>query len=285
MNTSFNTLPSEVRADRRRQAFKLVDEGRDTKYIARFVEAHVKTVRIWKRERAAYETRNGHGKKRGNPQEQHTLSEEQQKTILDAVEHSTPEKEGVASFLWSRKALREYIEKKYGLTLSPQLISIYTKRWGLSSQRPTTYAREQNSEKMRVWLEETYPTIKQRAKKEGAEIHWADETNLNINTNYQKTYAPKGKTPIARIPARKTSCAMISSLTNQGKLRYMVYVGGMNAKLFNEFLRRLIKDTDTKVFLILDNLKVHHAKRIQAWQKKHTDKIELFFPTSVLPTR
>jgi len=285
MNTSFNTLPSEVRADRRRQAFKLVDEGRDIAYIANFVEAHVKTVRIWRRERAAYEARNGHGKKRGNPQEQHTLSDERQKTILHAVEHSTPEQEGVASFLWSRKALREYIEKKYQLTLSLQLISIYTKRWGLSSQRPTKYAREQDGEKMRVWLEETYPAIKQRAKKEGAEIHWADETNLNINTNYQKTYAPKGKTPIARIPARKTSCAMISSVTNQGKLRYMVYTGGMNAKLFKVFLQRLIKDTDTKVFLILDNLKVHHAKLIQAWQKKHTDKIELFFPTSVLSTR
>ncbi len=35
---------------------------------------------------------------------------------------------------------------------------------------------------------------------------------------------------------------MVSSLTNQGKLRYMVYKGGMNAKLFKVFLKRLIKD-------------------------------------------
>ena len=166
-----------------------------------------------------------------------------------------------------------------------QTISDYTKRWGLSSQRPSKQASEQDPEKVRIWLEEVYPKIKERAKKEGALIHWGDETNLNINTNYQKTYAPKGETPVAKIPARKTSYSMVSSLTNQGKLRYMVYKGGMNAKLFLVFLKRLIKDTDQKTFLILDNLKVHHAKIVQQWQKEHADRIELFFPTSVLSSR
>ncbi|HEX6143505.1 MAG TPA: transposase, partial [Geminicoccaceae bacterium] len=31
------------------------------------------------------------------------------------------------------------------------------------------------------------------------------------------------------------------------------------------FLRRLTKDGEQKVFLIVDNLKVHHAKRVKAW--------------------
>ncbi len=78
---------------------------------------------------------------------------------------------------------------------------------------------------------------------------------------------------------------MVSSLTNQGALRYMVYRGGMNAQLFKTFLERLTKDTDHKIFLILDNLKVHHAKLIQAWQQGHADKLEIFFPTTILPTR
>jgi transposase len=283
MHTSFHTLPREVRADRRRQAFKLLDRGSDKYEVADFVEVHFKTVEDWVRDRAWYETHDYHGRKRGNPNDQKILDPAQEKEILRVIKDSTPDAEGVASFLWSRKAIREYVQTKYRKTLSPQIISLYTKRWGLSSQRPKRCATEQDEAQVRVWLEHTYPQIMRRAKKEGAVIHWGDETSININTNYQRTYAPKGKTPVAKIPARKTSYAMVSSLTNQGTLRYMVYRGGMNARLFRTFLQRLIKDTDHKVFLILDNLKVHHAKLIQAWQKEHADRIEIFFPTPILP--
>ncbi|KAF1018049.1 MAG: hypothetical protein E5299_00119 [Burkholderia gladioli] len=40
----------------------------------------------------------------------------------------------------------------------------------------------------------------------------------------------------------------------------------MNADILRDFLKRLIKDMhNKKVFLILDNLKVHHAKPVKAW--------------------
>ncbi len=282
--TQFHTLPKEVRADRRKQAFKLLDKGNDKHNVADFSEAHIKTIEKWMRNRKRYEKSGYHGLKRGNPTEQKYLNTKQEKEIIDAIKTSMPNDHGVNYCLWSRKAITEFIAKKYNISLVPQGVSKYTKRWGLSSQRPTKQAVEQDPEKIQVWLEETYPKIKKEAKRQGAVIHWADETNLNINTNYQKTYAPKGKTPIAKIPARKTSYSMVSSLTNQGKLRYMVYKGGMNAILFRTFLKRLTKDTDKKIFLILDNLKVHHAKIIQQWQKEHSDQIEIFFPTTVRTT-
>ncbi len=284
VGTSFHTLPKEVRADRRKQSFKLLDTGANKYEVASFSEVHFKTIEDWIHKRTQYEKNNYYGLKRGNPNNQKTLSTKQEKAILTAIKNSSPDKEGIQYFLWSRKAIREFIQKKHNITLSPQLISLYTKRWGLSSQRPKKQAFEQDSEKIRLWLEETYPLIQKRAKKEGAVIHWGDETNLNINSNCQKTYAPLGETPTVKIPARKTSYSMVSSLTNQGKLRYMVYKGGMNAKLFKVFLQRLTKDTDQKIFLILDNLRVHHAKIVQQWQKEHSDQIELFFPTTLRTT-
>ena len=288
--TAFHTLPKEVRADRRKQAFKLLDKGLNKYETAEFSEVHFKTVESWIKNRKHYEKNNYHGLKRGNPKDQKLLSKKQEKKILECVKNSTPDKEGISYFFWSRKALRELMEKKYKITLAPQTISDYTKRWGLSSQRPKKQASEQDSEKVRIWLEKTYPRIKEDAKKQKAEIHWGDETNLNINTNYQKTYSLKGKTPIAKIPARKTSYSMVSSITNQGKLRYMVYKGGMNTKLFKIFLQRLVRDinknTDKKkIFLILDNLKVHHAKIIQKWQEKNSKKIKIFFPAAIFSAR
>jgi len=70
---------------------------------------------------------------------------------------------------------------------------------------------------------------------------------------------------------------MISSVTNLGTLRFMIYNGALNTKIFLVFLRRLIKGADRKLFVIVDNLHVHRAKAVMAWIAEKADKIELFF--------
>ena len=48
-------------------------------------------------------------------------------------------------------------------------------------------------------------------------------------------------------------------------------------------MRRLIKDAKRTVFLILDNLRVHHAKLVKAWLERHEDEIEVFYLPSYSP--
>lgn len=282
---NFCTLHKEVRADRRRLALRKIDDGWDKESVVELVEVHKKTLEGWIRKREALNKNAFHGEKRGNPNDRRLLSDIQQRRIITAIKNTTPDEHDISAYLWSRKAISEFVKKEYDIEIIPQCVSHYAKMWGFSPQRPKKQASEQDEKKVEKWLKEEYPKILKRAQEEKAEIHWGDETNLNINTNYQRTYAPKGKTPTLKIPSRKTSYSLVSSFTNQGKLRYMAYKGGMNTNLFKIFLQRLIKDTDKKIFLILDNLKVHHAKIIQAWQKQHSDKIEIFFPTTILPTR
>jgi transposase len=78
---------------------------------------------------------------------------------------------------------------------------------------------------------------------------------------------------------------MISSLTNQGKLRFMVYDGALNASIFLEFLKRLIKGATRKIFLIVDNLRVHRTKMVAAWAAENSGKIELFYLPPYAPDR
>jgi transposase len=70
---------------------------------------------------------------------------------------------------------------------------------------------------------------------------------------------------------------MIASVTNQGKLRFMVYAGALNSKIFLAFLRRLIRDVACKVFVIVDNLRVHRAKVVRAWVADHADRIAVVY--------
>ena len=62
---------------------------------------------------------------------------------------------------------------------------------------------------------------------------------------------------------------MISAITNQGKVRFMFYKETMNSKRLITFMGRLIKDAGRKVYLILDNLKVHHSDLVRKWLEKH----------------
>ena len=76
---------------------------------------------------------------------------------------------------------------------------------------------------------------------------------------------------------------MISSVTNQGKVRFMLFKDGMTAQLLIKFMKRLINDAGRKVFLILDNLRVHHAKKVKEWLYGQTDEIEVFYLPAYSP--
>ena len=69
---------------------------------------------------------------------------------------------------------------------------------------------------------------------------------------------------------------MIAIVTNQAKTRWMIIneshdLSFSSDKLI-EFLGALIKDTQRKVFLILDNLKVHHSKPVKAWALENANQ-------------
>ncbi len=63
----------------------------------------------------------------------------------------------------------------------------------------------------------------------------------------------------------------------------MRYRETMTAQVLIRFLERLIRDAGRKVFLILDNLRVHHSNKVRDWLEKHTEHIELFFLPAYSP--
>ena len=62
------------------------------------------------------------------------------------------------------------------------------------------------------------------------------------------------------------------------------YEGKMTQQLFIVFLKRLIKSSNRKIFLVVDTLSVHHGKKILIpWLEKHKDEIEIFYLPSYSP--
>ena len=213
-----------------------------------------------------------------------TLSQAQEGNVQRSIIDQRPEQLKMDFFLWSRAAVGQLIEQEYGVKLQVRSVGKYLARWGFTPQKPIKRAYEQNPEAVQAWLEGEYPAIEQRARQEGAEIHWGDETAL-VNTDVRgRSFAPAGKTPVARtIGGTRQKLSMIATVTNQGKTRWMIIDDAFDADKLIEFLQALIKDAEKKVFLILDNLPVHHSKIVKAWVAEHKEDIELFYLPSYSP--
>ena len=149
------------------------------------------------------------------------------------------------------------------------------KRWGFTPQRPLKRAYEQRPAEVKCWLQEEYPHIKAQAKAENAEIWWGDETAVKPEAHTRRSFAPRGKTPVVRQPARRFHSSLISAINNQGKMQWMALKEALNADLLIRFLKQLIKHRKRKIILIVDNLRVHHAKLVKGWLEEHKEHIAI----------
>ena len=211
------------------------------------------------------------------------LTAEQESEVQKLIRDKTPDQIKMPYALWSRTAVMELIGQRFKIKLPVRTVGTYLARWGFTPQKPIKKAYEQRPVEVRAWLDNSYPVIAERAKAEGAEIHWGDETGLRSDDVRGRSFAPKGKTPVVRVNSKRENVGLISTVTNQGKVRWMVLNGALDSDQLIAFLKRLVKDAKRKIFLILDNLRVHHAKLVKAWLAKHEDEIEVFYLPSYSP--
>jgi transposase len=282
--TDTRTLPIEVINERRRRAVKLRLSGLAIREVAKQAELSPQTVVTVMK---AYEAGGWKGvalKPRGREVGQgRTLSADQEAEIRSLICDRTPDQLKLSFALWTRTAVLQLVERQCGIRLPVRTVGHYLKRWGFTPQKPMRKAYEQRPEAVRHWLETTYPAITERAKAEDAEIQWGDETGLRSDDVRGRGYAPKGKTPVVRVNHARAGLSLISTVTNRGKVRWKVFDGALNADLLVDFFKRLVQDAGRKVFLILDNLKVHHARIVKQWLAEHVDQIEVFYLPSYSP--
>jgi transposase len=262
----------------RKQIVHLRKRGLANREVAGIVgisEAHAST--IWQKySKGGIEAL--HPGKRGRRHgAQRVLDAEQEAAVQKMLMDKAPNQLKLPFALWTRDAVHMAIKKRFRVDLPLRTIGDYLKRWGFTPQKPVKRAYEQNPEKIQKWLEEGYPEMAGRAKKEKAEIHWGDETGIDNEAYRARGFAPKGKTPVIDIKAKKNSINMISAITNQGKVRFMLYEETMTSEVLLKFLTRLIVDVERKIFLILDNHRVHQSNLVSEWLGAHKKRIEVFF--------
>ena len=92
-----------------------------------------------------------------------TLNDGQAARLRTILNEKSPEEVGIASPLWTRRAVAELIRKEYGIDMPVRTVGEYLERWGYTAKVPRRHAKDQDPEEVRHWLEVTYPAIKARA--------------------------------------------------------------------------------------------------------------------------
>ncbi|MCE9657547.1 MAG: transposase [Burkholderiales bacterium] len=168
----------------------------------------------------------------------------------------TPEQLSLPARLWTHALAARLIEQRTGLRLSVRNTALTLARWGFVPPRPLAKARLRSPTAAARWLADDYPAVLARARSEGAEIGWLDESRLQE-------------------PPRGEARTVFSTVDNRGRMRWSTFAGSLDAATFIELLRRRLHQADRKIVLILDPLRVHRSARVRAWLGEHEDEIEL----------
>jgi transposase len=211
------------------------------------------------------------------------LSEEQARHIRQRIDFDTPRNLGIPHALWSRRAVRELIQKEFGIDLAERTVGQYLRRWGYTPKKPSRHAKKQDPDEVTKWLLETYPAIEVQAFRENAEIMWTDEVGVAADHHPGTGYAREGERATMEVPDPHIRVNQISAISNEGSVHFMTYKGSLNAAIFLQFLQRLVDGARRKIVLIADGLKAHKTAAVEAWVAEHEAQIEVHYLPAYSP--
>ena len=271
-------LSSDAQENQRLSAIRAILAGTKQVEVARIFHVSVQSVCYGFKKYQNGGFRALRAKPRGRPKTGGTLLPWQAATLVRLLRSKNPDQLSLPFYLWTRDAVRDLIQNKYGIRLSRSTVGRYLKRWGFTPQKPLRRAYEQDPKAVRRWLEVDYPAICKRAKLEKALIFWGDETGLRSDHATGRSYGPRGKGAVISGAGQRFSCNMISAITNQGQLYFTITRDRFNSTVFIKFMKRLIKQSQRKIFLIVDGHPSHKSQITQAWLNRPENKkdVEVF---------
>jgi len=243
-----------------KKAVLLNNQGKNNVEIAKIMGVHRNSVSLWLRNYNEYKKSGLIPKKRGRKKWQNrTLNINQERRIQMFIINETPDNLKLGVALWTRKAVQKLIKIRFRVDMPIRTVGEYLMRWEFTSQKPFMKTYKAQSEEAKKWLDEEYPKILCKTKKESYKIYWGTSKEIIPD-------------PILK----KTPFTMISAITNQGEVNFMLFDHSTQENIYIMFLDLLIKDAPKKIFFIWEDLPATHLQVVNEWLKEHINKIEFF---------
>lgn len=211
------------------------------------------------------------------PGKKRSLTPNQEHRVFQILRKKTPEHFGFTSMLWTRELVAKVIKKQFSVNLSMPSISRLLKRLSITFQKPIRRAYQCDPKAVRKWQEETLPEIEAAASAARSSLFYADESSVRADHLSGKTWSPSGQTPVVLTTGERCTVNVVSAISKRGDLRFSLFDGKMTADVFCQFLDRLMKGRRRPVYLILDNSRVHKARKVIEHVESYEGKLKIFF--------
>ena len=110
-----------------------------------------------------------------------------------------------------------------------------------------------------------------------------DEAAFRSDAHRGTTWGPRGQTPVIKDSGGRFGFKLISAVSARGDLHFDVIEGSMDAEKFIDFLRKLRQDAGCPIFVIADNARYHHSKKVQAFLETQVGQIMMAFLPAYSP--
>jgi len=211
------------------------------------------------------------------------LTESQRQKVRSWIVGKDPRQWGFDFGLWTRKIVQQMLLDKFGVSLTLPSVGHLLTSLQITPQKPLRRAYERDEAAVTKWKEETYPTLRRRARRNKAEIFFLDEAGVRSDSPLGRSYGLKGRTPVVKTSGKRQSINAISAVNSQGAFWYNVYAGKLNGALFIQFLRDFMRRRRKPVYLVLDSLPAHKTKSVEAYVRSTEKKLELHFLPTYAP--
>jgi transposase len=211
------------------------------------------------------------------------LSPKQQATLKRVVIGKNPLQLNFGAALWTLPIIRQFIEARFGVVLHDTTIARTLGRLGLTPQRPTRRAFQRDDAACEHWAAEEFPRIVRNVKRKQATLLFADESAIHEDGPVGTTWGARGQRPVVRVTGRRRKVNLISAISPRGRLWFRCFGGMLNAALFIEFLRALLRDVRGAIVLVIDKHPAHVAAATRRFIAAHASRLQVEFLPSYAP--
>lgn len=205
------------------------------------------------------------------------LTDKQRQRVKRWILGKDPRQYGFDYGLWSRRIVQRLIQEKFGVELGLTAVGRLLASLEITPQKPLRRAYERDPAAVELWVQETYPKLKKRAKRLGAKMFFLDEAGFQSDPALGRTYGLKGKTPVVKTSGQRQSLNVISAVNARGEFWAVTYTGKLDAESFVVFLQNFMCGRAGKVFLVVDGHPAHKAKRVKNYVQSLQGRLELHF--------
>ena len=211
------------------------------------------------------------------------LTPQQEQRVFRWVNGRDPRQYGLDFGLWTRAVVAELIAHKFGVQLGLTAVGELLARLGLTPQKPLERAYQRDPHAIERWQREVYPSIAAQARQQGAEIFFWNESGFRADTVHGKTWGLRGHTPVVHRPGQRQSISAASAVSARGAFWFCTYPGALNAELFIELLKQMMRGRRTPIHLVLDSLPAHKKASVAEYVASTSGRLTLHFLPGYAP--